>query len=58
MTDHESNEGLTFAAFIWLSGIIVAAALATLLLALRLLAAMETRLGELNAVVEGAGRLP
>ena len=58
MTDHESNQGLAFAAFIWLSGIIAAAALATLLFALRLLAAMEARLGELNTVVEGVGKLP
>ena len=58
MTDHESTEGLTLAALIGLAGIIVAAALAVVLFALRLLAAMEARLGELNTVVEGAGRLP
>ena len=53
MVDHESNDGLTFGALIGLSGIIVAAALAVVLFALRLLAAMEARLGELKAVVEG-----
>ena len=57
-TDHESTQGLAFATLIGIAGLIVAAALAVVLFALRLLAAMEARLGELRAVVEGVGRLP
>ncbi len=53
MVDHESNDGLTFGALIGLSGAIIATSLALVLFALRILAAMEARLGELKAVVEG-----
>lgn len=55
MTDHESTEGLTLAALIGVSGIIIATALAVVLCAHRLLDEIETRLGELLAVVEGVG---
>lgn len=51
----ESNQGLTLAAIIAVSGAILVAAFATLLFAVRLLAALETRLSELKAVAEGVG---
>ena len=50
MTDHESNDGLTLATLIGLSGVIIATSLAVVLFAVRILAAMEARLGEFGTV--------
>ncbi len=55
MTDHESNEGLTFATLIGIAGLIVAAALTTALLAHRVINARERELREINAVLDGVG---
>ena len=55
MTDHESNEGITFAALIGLAGLIVATALATALLAHRVINERERELREINAVLDGVG---
>ena len=58
VTDHESTEGVTFATLIGLAGLIVAAALATALLAHRVINARETELREMNAVLDGVGKIP
>lgn len=58
MTDHESTDGVAFAALIGLANMIVAALFALVLRALQLVASMETELGRLKAVVDGVGGLP
>ena len=55
MIDHESNEGLAIATLVGLSGVIAAFALTVALFALRLIVAMEKRLGEFNTVIDGVG---